>query len=438
MNFIARFHCSPWRLISPYARRVPDDFPDPFEPDPADGEEPNAASNMFGNLFGNIPMFGDMMKMFNTQGPIAWDTARQIAMVTATDGQNETNVDPLVRIEYTKLARIAAIQVHLVTGLGDISVVDEIVPIMVTPGAWAQRTLDDYRPLFTELAQALSAPQNQSSGDELETDPFASMFAGLTNMIAPMTMGMTVGSMVGHLAKKSLGQYDLPLPRPSRHEITIVPAAVDHFATEWDLPLDDVRMWTLIRELVVHQLYSLDHIRGSITDMVQSYIGAFRPDPSAITEKLSQLEGNDPQDMMGSLQKILGDPELMLGAVRSAEQIALQPRLDALLGLIIGWSDHMTDSVGTRVLGNPSRIAEAVRRRRVESGDETIFVEKLLGLHINRQQVERGRHFVQGVIERAGDAGLLPLYTSANHLPTLAELDAPGLWLARLEINEGD
>jgi uncharacterized protein (DUF2342 family) len=98
----------------------------------------------------------------------------------------------------------------------------------------------------------------------------------------------------------------------------------------------------------------------------------------------------------------------------------------------------MTDAVGSRVLGNPSRIAEAARRRRVESGEETVFVEKLLGLHINRQQVERGRHFVQGVIERNGETGLAPLYVSATNLPTLSELDAPGLWLARLEFSAND
>jgi uncharacterized protein (DUF2342 family) len=98
----------------------------------------------------------------------------------------------------------------------------------------------------------------------------------------------------------------------------------------------------------------------------------------------------------------------------------------------------MTDAVGSRVLGNPSRIAEAARRRRIESGDETVFVEKLLGLHINRQQVERGRNFVQGVIERMGEGGLAPLYISAANLPTLSELDAPGLWIARLEISEND
>lgn len=375
------------------------------------------------------------MKMFSNKGPIQWETAQQVASMTATNGEAEPNVDPLVRIDYANLARIAGMQVFLVTGLGDISDASTVNPIIMTPGTWAQRTLDDYRTLFTHLATTLGSNNVQAQDSDQQEDPFTAMFAGITGMIAPMTMGMTVGSMVGHLAKKSLGQYDLPLPRPVGREIAIVSKNVDTFASQWDLPLEDVRMWTLIRELVIHQLYGLEHIRIAVTDLVQSYIAAFRQDSSAITDKLSTLESSDPSDVMASLQKILGDPELLLGAVRSSEQLNLQPRIDALFGLIIGWSDHMTDAVGSKVLGNPARIAEAARRQRVQSGEETVFVEKLLGLHINRQQVERGKSFVQGVIERVGNDGLQPLYISAEKLPTPAELDAPGLWLARLEIS---
>ncbi|MFZ9565408.1 MAG: zinc-dependent metalloprotease, partial [Ilumatobacteraceae bacterium] len=69
--------------------------------------------------------------------------------------------------------------------------------------------------------------------------------------------------------------------------------------------------------------------------------------------------------------------------------------------------------------------------------EETAFVEKLLGVHITRQQVEIGRSFVDGVVQRSGADGLTPLYGGAENLPTPAEIEAPGLWLARLEISDG-
>ena len=66
-----------------------------------------------------------------------------------------------------------------------------------------------------------------------------------------------------------------------------------------------------------------------------------------------------------------------------------------------------------------------------------MFVERLLGLHLTRQQVERGRAFVDGVSERAGQAGVNQLLDRPGSLPTPAEMDAPGLWLARLELAIG-
>lgn len=393
----------------------------------------DSSPSPFGGLFGGA-MFGDMMKMFSQQGPIHWDTARQIAAMTATGGQPEPNVDPTVRMAFDELARIAAQQVCDITGLGDPARPLSSDITYVTAGEWSRRTLEDYRPLFTNLATALSAPESPDTSSD--QDPFSSLFAGITNMVAPMTMGMTIGSMVGLLAKKTFGQYDIPLPRPAGRGLVIVPANVDAFATSWDLDRDAVRMWTLIRELVIDFLFQLPHFRESVETMVREFVAAFRPDPSAIADRLASLEVGDPQDMMSALQRLLGDPELLLGAVRSPEQEALQPRLDAMLGLVIGWSDHMTDTVGSQVLGNPARISEAVRRQRIEAGEETVFVEKLLGLHLNRRQVERGRAFVDGVLERAGNDGLRELYRGTEFLPTAAELDAPGLWLARIEITK--
>ena len=381
-------------------------------------------------MFGG--MFAEMFKKVGKE-PVHWETARQIATATATSESSETNVDPLVRIEFQEMAKIAIPHLHAVTG-ADLAAMSTWEPMPVTRSAWANRTLDDYRPLFTDLAAAL-----QQSGPATETDQadvLGSLLSNITGMMAPMTMGMTVGSMVGLLARKSLGQYDLPLPRPSSREFMVVPATIDAFASDWNLDVREVRMWTTIRELVIHQLFHIEPIRDAVLDLVRRFVGAFKPDPQAIADKLSSIGSDDPAEMMKTLQNFFGDPEILLGAVRSPEQDSIQPELDSLLGLVLGWSDYMTDQVSARILGSTTHIAEAARRRRIESGEETAFVEKLLGLHLNRRQVERGRNFTIGVIERAGVDGLKPLHESRSALPTPSELDAPGLWLARIEISD--
>jgi uncharacterized protein (DUF2342 family) len=69
----------------------------------------------------------------------------------------------------------------------------------------------------------------------------------------------------------------------------------------------------------------------------------------------------------------------------------------------------------------------------VEADTSDRFVERLLGLELSQDAYDRAGAFTAGVVERAGDDGLKLLWSSASHLPTPPEIDAPGLWLARIE-----
>ena len=54
----------------------------------------------------------------------------------------------------------------------------------------------------------------------------------------------------------------------------------------------------------------------------------------------------------------------------------------------------------------------------------------LFGLRLDQDALDRGEAFVRGVIARGGDVELAKLWTVEENLPTPAEVDAPGLWIA--------
>jgi putative hydrolase len=383
------------------------------------------------NPFENLPMFGDLAKALSGQGPLNWDAARQFAGLAATGGSAEANIDPTVRIKLGELAQIAELHVRDLTGFDGPS--PEIVP--VTAGAWAQRTLEAYRPLFTELATSLGKPVAPADGDELDlnADPMMAMMANLSKMMAPSMMGMAVGSMVGRMATQAFGQYDLPIPRQDA-SISVLPGNIDRFAEEWSISADEMRMWVLAQELTGHALFSITSLREDFASLVRRHVGAFRPDPEAIAEKLSSLDSDD-GDPMQAMQQVLGDPAVLLGAVQSPEQRELEPSLDAAAAAVIGYVDYMVDGVSVRVIGGDAlRIAEAVRRRRVDHSADDLYIERLLGLRLTHHQVQRGKNFIGGVVDRVGESQLSVLLARPNALPTPAEIDAPGLWVARLEL----
>jgi putative hydrolase len=400
---------------------VSDDLPDPFAADEPDG-----------NPFSGMPLFGDLARMLSQQGPVGWDAARQLALSVATDGGQESNVDPLDRIRLEQLARVAELHVAAATGLPASFGGAGITIVPVTRGQWAATTLDAWQPLFVRLAGSLTVSAPTEAPDP--SDPMGFM-APIMQMIGPMMLGMTAGSMVGHLARRSFGQYDLPVPRTPSDELMVIPANFDEFATGWSIPADDLRMWVCVQEVAMHTVLRIPHVRTIVDELLSRYAAGFEPDPNALEERLGSMDLSDPGSMNG-MQAMFGDPEILLGAIQSQAQRDLLPRFEAIIATIVGYVDHIMDSIGTTLLSNNSMISEAVRRRRVEADDSDRFVERLFGLELTQATYDRGAAFIAGIVERAGSDGLTRLWESEATLPTPAELDAPGLWLARLEFTD--
>lgn len=402
------------------------------------------------NPFEGMPFFGDMLRMLGNQGPVQWDGARQLALSIATGGESEPNIDPLERIRFEQLSRVAELQVSSATGLSTSTTGRTVTVTPVTRSQWALRTLDTYKPLLETMAVALRPPTSGQPGigdlsglgssSELDqtdgfTDPTEAWLGQIMGLLSPMLLGMTAGSLVGHLATRSFGDFDLPIPRPASDDIQVLTTNIEAFAQDWSMDGDDLRLWACMHQITHHAVLGIPHVRARLDELLNQYAGAFESDPESLGSKFADLDldptGGDP---MAKFQELLGDPEVVLGAVRSERQNEIQPLIDTLVAVIGGYVDHIMDSVGTRLIGSYGQVTEAMRRRRVESAQSDRFVERLLGLELTQEHFDRGRAFVDGVVERSGREGLERLWSSAEVLPTPNELVAPGLWLARIDL----
>ncbi len=412
----------------------------PFGPDPSGDDNPFEAMSFF---------LQDLSRMFSGQSGGSWETAAQLAGSIANEGRSESNVDPLARGEVEQLARVAELQVAEVTGRR----VDDAVRLEpLNRTQWAKRFLDDERPLLEDLSGSIGAALQAQLG-EIETDgegmpdfglpqvpgmPPDALIAQLMSMMGPMLLGMMAGSTAGHLASRALGHYELPLPRPQAGPLTLVLSNVDEFADDWSLPRDGIRLWVCISDVVHHQILCTPHVRSHVDTLLREYVSAFSQDPDEIERRMRDLGvadvmgGSEPE--LEALQRLAGDPEMLLGAMQSDEQRRLMPRIDAVVAAIEGYVDWVLDTIGARLIPDYDRVSEALRRRRVEAAPASRFVERLFGLELSQATFDRGADFISGIVERAGTDALDQLWSVAEHLPTQAELDAPGLWLARVGI----
>jgi putative hydrolase len=394
---------------------------------------------MFGSDDPDNPMgglLGDLLKVIGSGpggGETWFEAARTLAYGVATDGQDDDNPDPLVRIAFEELARVAELHVANATGISLTAGGASISFDAIGPGQWSFRVLSAYRPILQLMveAQKQGASAMPPTMDLSALDDPSGGLGGLLSQFAltlgPVLLGMQFGSAAGHLAQRAFGQYALPLPWPESNTLLLVPNNVARFAEDWSLPLQEVQLWTCVRELTMHAVMTRPGVRSSLTILLGDAAAHAAASQKSMVERLGDGLG-DP----AALEGVLSDPESLLADLISPEQQHISNALTALTTSIGAYVDHVTAGIAATLTSAPAALSEAWYRYRVEDAKGEQAFAGLFGLNVGQAEVDRGASFIDGVVERAGEDALARLWADEKDLPTPAEVDAPGLWLARI------
>ncbi len=385
-----------------------------------------------------------LMRMLQSPGPVNWEVAQQIAAWVAVEGGTDRPIDPAAHEQLDELARAA--QTHVVAET-DLPATFAAPLRTLGPQGWAALHLEALRPVLEALATTLGKAMRET-GPEIgelepgEADPSSGspgaspfgpeMLGGMMQMLAPALLGMQAGSMVGYLAQHALGRYDLPLPTSDEPSLCFVVQNIDAFEESWSLERADLRFYLAVHEVVHAAERSVRWVRDRLVRLSTEYVSAYEVDPGALESRFGSLDPSDPS----SLGSIAEDPDALLGAMQSPRQDEPRRQLQLLCAVLEGYADSVLERVGGKLIPSFRQIHEAMQRHRVERGEAEVFIEGLLGLKLERAHYEQGAAFCAGVVERAGPQGLNRLWEAERMLPTPAELDAPGLWLARIELPE--
>jgi putative hydrolase len=397
-------------------------------------------------------LLGDLMNMLGSSGPNQWEMTRSFALNVATGGAPEANVEPIQRIQLEQLARVAELNVTEATGLPVTPDGRRLTCVPVGKGEWTQRALESWRAILTAMTPVAGPlPTGPAPGEQLD-DPLATEdpTGGLGNLlgqwagtIGPMFFGLQVGSVVGHLSQRALGQYPLALPWAPSDELVLVTANIAAFASDWSLPEEEALLWVCARELASNSVLTRPAIRSRLVSLLTAFAESSAQAQQDLAGKLGGLAG--PEGIGGmagmdleSMQGMFGDPEALLGDLLTPESRRSSDQLTAMAVVVDAYADHIATQVGQKLVGSHSQLAEAWYRRRTERGKGEEAAGALFGLDLDQAQVDRGRSFISGVVERAGDDGLANLWVSERNIPTPSEVDAPGLWLERISLPEID
>jgi putative hydrolase len=382
-------------------------------------------------------LLGDLLKVISggARGSAApWlDAARALAHGVATDGDSESNADPLQRIKLEELARVVELHVEGTTGLS-IGEGQSYSFVPVGRGAWANRALDGWRPLLERMVAVIEAappPPVDGSLDAEGVEGIQALLGQFASTMGPIMLGLQFGSAAGHLARQALGQYALVVPWPRSNELMVVPENVAAFAADWSLPEDATLLWVCAHELTVQLVLDRPHVSARLHELLEAAVVESMAAQQGIAERLSGA-GGSPE----SLQNLMSDPEALLADLLTPGARATSERLNALVAALTGYVDHATTEIAQAITGSAGPLSEAWYRYRVADSRGRQAAAALFGFDVSRTQVDRGTAFVRGIVERAGEEGLSRLLADARTLPTPAEVDAPGLWIERIDLPE--
>jgi len=249
---------------------------------------------------------------------------------------------------------------------------------------------------------------------------------GAVGGAAGAVLAVEAGAISGFLAGRVLGQYEFPVLDPSAPaRLLFVAPNLGHAATSLDAEADRLLRWVALHEIThALQFGGVPWLREHLAGMVRELAAALDLDPGKLFGGLPGLD-----DLRGLVDAVRdrGLAAVILGP----ERRELMDGVQAFMAVLEGYAEHVMDAVGADVIDDLPRLRAALERRRADRTGLLRLFEKLIGMDMKLRQYEQGKRFCDGVVERAGIAGLNRVWEGPDHLPTLAELDDPAGWLAR-------
>ena len=233
-----------------------------------------------------------------------------------------------------------------------------------------------------------------------------------------------VGSLMGYVSRKVLGQYDLFLPPDDDGIIYFVGPNVAEVEQRFRFPKRDFRMWLALHE-VTHrvQFGAVSWLKGFLTGQVEEYLSQIELDPKRVLEALRKAVEEVRQRGARGAD--------LLALLMTPEQREIFERMQGLMSLLEGHASFVMERLGKDHVDQSDRMRAGLQQRRQASRLERSF-QRLIGFDRKISQYDTGQRFVAHVVDRVGMAGFNNVWRNEGTLPSFGEILQPDDWLARV------
>ena len=286
---------------------------------------------------------------------------------------------------------------------------------------WVDANIESFQQLF-EPIERLNREANKKSG---------AISQAVMGTINQNILSAEVGLLLGYLARRVLGQYDLSLlgkETINNGKIYFVEPNINGTVQNLNVNGDEFRLWIALHETThAFEFESHPWVRPHFNSILERYFQFVSEDLT----KTAQSGGMG--GLMQRLRQNNGRDGGWIERVMTPEQHDLFQHLQALMSLIEGYSNHMMNAIGARLMPNYEEIKARVDQRQKSRSFIDRMFARLTGLDLKMEQYRQGEIFVDMVVEKKGMDFANLIWEDPKYLPSIEEVREPGLWITRVE-----
>jgi len=352
--------------------------------------------------------------------PIAWDVAAKVARrVAGRDPFASSYLYESLHADFEELTVRAEELVTAETGLRPL--LGPARARVTDRAGWVDANIASFRRLLRPVLARL-----EKKLDEAGTSPVAR----LVQPVGRTVTGAQMGTLLGWMSTRVLGQYDSLLMEDEQPEdqdlVYYVGPNILALEKRFAFPPREFRLWIALHE-VTHraQFTGVPWMREHFASLVDATVSAADPDPKRFLAALGKAidllrQGRNPLD--DGLVALLATPE----------QAETLDRVSGLMSLLEGHGDVTMDRAAKDLIPNAERFGRVLRQRRKEASGPVKLLQQAIGLEAKLRQYEAGERFIEAVEAVGGPALLARAWEAPERLPTLTEINEPTAWIERM------
>lgn len=286
---------------------------------------------------------------------------------------------------------------------------------------WINANVSAFRHMLSPLNDLLA---NTSANQSV----FSAMIGSVNRQVVSAEMGM----LLGYLARRVLGQYDLALlggESEGPGKLYFVEPNIAMTERMLNLPPSEFRLWLALHELThVYEFEGYDWVKPYFQSLMDEYFEFLKSDLNELKSGMRAV-----RIAIERIREGQRDNQSWIQSLMTPEQRTVFNRIQSLMCIIEGYSNHVMNAVGKDLMPNYDSLARKFEQRQRNRGRGEQLLARITGLDVKLEQYRLGEEFINTIVARRGHDVALKLWSGPGTLPTLEELKDPSAWIARVE-----